>query len=59
MSVRLAVAIGLVAMTSVVAGCSTHAASQQNPCPELSVRGRTALPKVGLTAKEVKLQTKC
>jgi hypothetical protein len=60
MRARRLVAVGLVALvTTVAAGCSTKDESQQNPCPELSVRSGTALPKVGLTAKELKVQTKC
>jgi hypothetical protein len=59
-SVRRLLAAGGVALAAVVvAGCTTHSESVQNPCSELSPRGAIALAKLGLTPDELKQQEKC
>ena len=56
---RVLVTALVVSSAAVVAGCEPHTEAVKHPCPDVSVRGATALAKVGLTPKELKLQQKC
>jgi hypothetical protein len=42
-----------------LAACTPHKVSLTHPCPAVSNRGASQLPKIGLTPKELKAQQKC
>jgi hypothetical protein len=44
---------------SMLAACTPHQVSQVQPCAVSSSRGAPQLPKIGLTADELKEQAKC
>ena len=49
----------LALLLALVAGCSTHDEPLTRACPTVAGRGVAALPKLGLSADELKVQEKC
>jgi len=56
---RVLVAGLLVLGSAGLAACTPHKEAQTFPCHAVSPRGASELPKIGLTARELKAQQKC